>query len=507
MEAPCIPSGLPSTAHGSLLQAGSDFASIDDGVVKHCIVNARTTERIVVSDHPGCDDLWGPAALNSKGFDDILSMENVQRLCPGYAIEDVVSEVASKSVEEDPFYVVDLSTVIRKLADWKEMLPRVRPFYAVKCNGDPLVSNLLARAGCGFDCASKLEIEYALSLGVSPERIVYANPCKQTSMLRYARTHNVRMLTADNVEELHKVASVFPEAKVVVRIAVDDSKSVCRFNSKFGAPEHEWDLLLRTCAELKLNLVGFSFHVGSGCGDLKPFADAVASAHDAFTAAKAYGFEPYILDCGGGFPGTDDGEFSFRDVAQTISEAIEFHFPAAEGVEVIAEPGRYMVCASHTYAVSVIAKRQLSASHLADTAQIESFGARPSKDDEGDAEDEEHAAGFGAGPTGTDEQGKVPEVALYINDGCYGSFNCVVFDHAEVHPRVLASRGTATIPTKLFGPTCDSIDVVMGCTRLPDLQVGDWLYFCDMGAYTRCAASTFNGQGTHTVHYVWTGMP
>lgn len=335
-------------------------------------------------------------------------------------------------------------------------------------------------------------------------------------MLRYSRTHGVRMMTADNVEELHKISTVFPEARVIIRIAVDDSKSVCRFNSKFGAPEAEWDALLRTCADLSLNLVGFSFHVGSGCGDLKPFADAVSSAKDAFNLARTYGFAPSILDCGGGFPGTDDGEFSFRDVAQTVSEAVEFHFPAAEGVEVIAEPGRYMVCASHTYAVSVIAKRALSASHLADTAQIESFGARPTKDDEAAhaiAEEEEHA--FGAGPVGVDEGGKTPEVALYINDGCYGSFNCVVFDHAEVRPRVLgrggggsrqAPRG-ASIPTKIFGPTCDSIDVVMGCTRLPELEVGDWLYFNDMGAYTRCAASNFNGQGVHTVHYVWTGMP
>jgi len=319
------------------------------------------------------------------------------------------------------------------------------------------------------------------------------------------------------VEELHKIATVFPDAKVIIRIAVDDSKSLCRFNSKFGAPPQEWDLLLRTSADLGLNLVGFSFHVGSGCGDLKPFADAVASAKDAFSAAKAYGFSPYILDCGGGWPGTDDGAFTFREVAATISEAIEHHFPASEGVEVFAEPGRYMVCASHTYAVSVIAKRQLTASQLADTSAIEKFGTRSSKDcveEEGGPicggapEHAEHEGGFGAAATGQDEEGNVPEVALYINDGVYGSFNCVVFDHAELRPRVLGQHaGNVTVPTKIFGPTCDSIDVVMGCTRLPPLRVGDWLYFTAMGAYTRCAASRFNGQGAHSVHYVWTGVP
>ena len=62
------------------------------------------------------------------------------------------------------------------------------------------------------------------------------------------------------------------------------------------------------------------------------------------------------------------------------------------------------------------------------------------------------------------------------------------------------------VATKLFGPTCDSIDVVMGCVELPELAVGDWLCFRDMGAYTRCAATRFNGQGGHTVHYVWAGL-
>ena len=56
--------------------------------------------------------------------------------------------------------------------------------------------------------------------------------------------------------------TVFPDAKVIISIAVDDSKLVCHFNLKFGSPPQEWDL---------------SFHVGLGCGDLKPFvASAIA---------------------------------------------------------------------------------------------------------------------------------------------------------------------------------------------------------------------------------------
>ena len=60
-----------------------------------------------------------------------------------------------------------------------EKLPRVQAHYAVKCNSDKLIIKLLAYLGAGFDCASKNEIEMILDLGVSPDRIIYANPCKQ----------------------------------------------------------------------------------------------------------------------------------------------------------------------------------------------------------------------------------------------------------------------------------------------------------------------------------------
>jgi len=456
-------------------------------------------------DHPDCNS-WGPATFEESGaVDELLDAPDVLKLPPHYDTEQLVRELAACTTTDNAFYVVDLSTVVSKLNDWKKELPRIKPLYAMKCNGDAKICRLLAKAGVGFDCASKAEIAQALSLRVRPDNLIYANPCKQANMLRYARQVGVLKMTADNVEELHKIRDIFPEARVVLRIAVDDSKSVCRFNSKFGCPPQEWDAMFSTARELGLNMHGVSFHVGSGCGDLKPFADAVSAARDAFDLAKSYGFSPTLLDVGGGWPGHDDGDFTFKDVAAVVADAVDHYFPASSGVEIIAEPGRYFAHASHTYAVTVIAKRPLSCAQLADTAEIESFGARPTKDTEETISSSSHADdGFKKAEASENQ----PEVALYINDGVYGSFNCVVFDHAHVRPMVLERRsGARTVATKLFGPTCDSIDVVMPCTRLPEMRVGEWLWFRGMGAYTRCAASRFNGQGEFDIHYVWAGMP
>lgn len=99
--------------------------------------------------------------------------------------------------------------------------------------------------------------------------------------------------------------------------------------------------------------------------------------------------------------------------------------------------------------------------------------------------------------------------ADYINDGVYGAFNCILFDHQVVHPYVLSLNGSFHVPStephhisSVWGPTCDSIDCVCPKTSLPcALQVGDWLGFDNMGAYTVCAASQFNGFEVSKVIY------
>lgn len=148
----------------------------------------------------------------------------------------------------------------------------------------------------------------------------------------------------------------------------------------------------------------------------------------------------------------------------------------------------------------------------------------------------------------------------YINDGVYGAFNCTVFDYRVVHPEVLTlggrfvadestkaqpepeiftpspalshQRGKGSVssldslfsvrtprdeedmaephiarpelkPCKIFGPSCDGLDLVCPKTYLPTeaIRVGDWLRFTLMGAYTRSAASEFNGFKLSQVRY------
>ena len=259
-------------------------------------------------------------------------------------IHKIISERAISDVsgDETAFFVADLSAIYRAVQTWRTSLigSRVEIFYAVKCNPAPPVLHLLSLLGTSFDCASAAEIAQVLSLPVSPSpsRIIFANPCKPASFIRAAAEQGVSMMTFDNADELYKIKRVYPSAKLVLRILTDDSKSLCRLGLKYGAPLASCPDLLLTAAQLGLDVIGVSFHVGSGCKDPLLFADAIWRAKRVFDMAKSVGYDFKFLDIGGGFE-----ILSFLEMSQIISDSLDLYFPMETGVRVIAEPGRLLV--------------------------------------------------------------------------------------------------------------------------------------------------------------------
>ncbi len=93
---------------------------------------------------------------------------------------------------------------------------------------------------------------------------------------------------------------------------------------------------------------------------------------------------------------------------------------------------------------------------------------------------------------------------IFLNDGIYGGLAEYPVIEATDRITALCQDGQIltgpTSPKTLFGPTCDSLDVLHSQHMLPDyLAEGDYLVFHGMGAYS-CALSTrFNGYGQHQV--------
>ncbi|XP_078536884.1 antizyme inhibitor 2-like [Lissotriton helveticus] len=391
----------------------------------------------------------------------------------GFVARDLIDRMihaVSDTDDTDAFFVADLGDVVKKHLRFLKALPRVKPFYAVKCNSSRGIVQTLAELGAGFDCASKTEIELVQSLGVPAHRIIYANPCKQINQIKYAARNGVRLMTFDNEVELAKVARTHPNSRMVLRITTDDSKASGRLSVKFGAPLKACRHLLEVAKSLNVEVVGVSFHVGTGCTVPQTFSQAISDARLVFSMAEELGFKMHLLDIGGGFPGTEDAKVRFEEIAAVINPALDTYFPEGCGVEIIAEPGRYYVASAFTLAVSIIAKKEVP---------LEQPGSE------------------------NDENCSKKTFMYYLNDGVYGSFNCIFFDHAQPKP-ILHKKPAPDQPlhgSSLWGPTCDGLDLIAEGLELPELQVGDWLIFDNMGAYTVAAASTFNGFQHSQIHY------
>ncbi|CAH1976614.1 unnamed protein product [Acanthoscelides obtectus] len=134
---------------------------------------------------------------------------------PSVSVKDVIKKIVRSGYVEDAFYVCDVSDIVKKYNYWKRAMPRIETYYAVKCNPHRLVLETLVAMKSGFDCASKEEIKKMLSLGVPPNKIIYAHPTKKLSHLKYAAEVGIEMMTFDNDMELHKIKDMFPTAKLV----------------------------------------------------------------------------------------------------------------------------------------------------------------------------------------------------------------------------------------------------------------------------------------------------
>ncbi|XKL60342.1 hypothetical protein PGB90_001358 [Kerria lacca] len=365
---------------------------------------------------------------------------------------DVIRVIRSitETGRQDAFFIFDVQEIKRKYNNWKEKFPRVIPYYAVKCNNNLFLLKILSSLGIGFNCVSKGEIKQILSLGNDPSRIVYTNPAKLSSHLRYAGDQGVDLITFDNESELHKIKALHQSAKLLLRFKCDAKISQVSLGLKFGCNSvTEAPVLLRVARTLNLEVVGVCFHVGSGC-EPDVYRRAIATAHKLFELGKTVGFHMYVLDIGGGFPGHKGS--SLDTIADIINETLEEYFPVDNNVNVISEPGRYFAESAFTLATLVYSKRVVM-----------------------------------------DPVTGIRNNMYYINDGVYGSFSSILYEKRIIRPIPLSDVQTReVIPSSILGPTCDSVDIIVQDIKFPNLNIGEWIIFENMGAYTISCVCSFN---------------
>jgi ornithine decarboxylase len=361
-----------------------------------------------------------------------------------------------------PLFVVDHDALRKNYRQFKRYLPRVQAYFAVKANPDPAIVRTLYREGASFDVASMPEFmivhENIKDLPAKQrqdwiwDKIIYANPTKPTETLEELNQYKP-LVTFDNLEEIRKIKKHAPNAGLALRLKVPNTGAMVELSSKFGASPGEAVDLILEADKLGLVVEGISFHVGSQTTNFENYVQALTLTANIFAEAKGRGYTKMnLIDIGGGFPAPYDSSVKpFRELAKVINGEIDRLFP--KDIQVLAEPGRFLVATAGTAVSKVIGK-----------------AVRDGKP------------------------------CYYINDGVYHTYSGVIFDHCK-YPIKAFKKGETQL-SAVFGPTCDALDVVSMAENLPTLERGDLVYSVNIGAYSHASSTYFNGFPPATVVHV-----
>lgn len=342
-----------------------------------------------------------------------------------------------------PVLLVDTWIVREKARRFMAAMPRIRPHYAVKANPHPTVLRALIEEGAGFEIASIAELDLLLSLGVPAAEVFYSNPMKSRDYLRYAAARGVEWYVADAIEEVQKIVSVKPDAKIYIRIDAPNVGSDWPLSGKFGAHAEDIPGIINAAVQCKADLAGVTFHVGSQCLNPENWKVGLERTRRVFNEMKLAGLNPRLVNIGGGYPVQHVKPIpTIDDIAAVVNEGLKA-FP--EEVKVIAEPGRYLVSDAAYYVCRVVGTATRAGKRW-----------------------------------------------MYWDAGVFGG---VIETTEGLRYNIRTDRdGDALTPWIVAGPTCDSVDICMREVEFPEtMQENDFIYIRNAGAYTTAYASNFNG--------------
>jgi len=348
--------------------------------------------------------------------------------------------------------MIDHDIIRKNYAEFRKHLPKVQCYFAVKANAESAIIRTLYKAGASFDVASMPEFmvvyENIKHLPAKQQqdfiwdKIIYANPTKPRETL-LALDRYKPLVTYDNTAELKKIRQYAPHAGVVLRLGVANTGSQCELSNKFGCQAGEAVDLILEAFKLGLVVEGLSFHVGSQCTNFENFVQAFNVAAAVMKESRERGHEIKILDMGGGFPAPYNKHVKpFRELARVINAEIDRLFD--KNIQILAEPGRFLVATAATSVARVIGKAV--------------------------------------------REGKP---CYYIDDSVYHTFSGIIFDHCQYHLKSFR-KGKAEV-SAVFGQTCDGLDVISQSELLPELEIEDLVYSENIGAYSNASATWFNG--------------
>jgi ornithine decarboxylase len=334
-----------------------------------------------------------------------------------------------------PTQVYDEAAVVERFAALAPALGVDRLLYAVKCNPHRRLLATLVRLGCSFEIVAESELLALRELGCSAERIVYAHPIRRPIDLQVAHRHGLRTFVVDEIAAFAMLEATLPDFRCLLRVRAAGA------SPRYGMSAAEACSALVHSPVLRTKTIGVCMHHGpyESPAEVAVFVSGLAAIREVCAAAGA---DWRVVDVGGGYPDTLHAHDPvFAACTAAIAEARRSW---ASRFEVWAEPGRSLAGPAFHLVMNVQARRVHDG-----------------------------------------------VVHYYVDDSVYGSYLDAATMKRKYNFTALGS-GEAR-PSVLFGATCDSVDIIARDVQLPLLEVGDFIYCIQAGAYTTSLTTGFNG--------------
>lgn len=350
---------------------------------------------------------------------------------------------------ETPIISLSLKKVKEHITHFSECLgiSNTQIYYPIKVNNHPKLITKMAEWGLNFEVGALSECKQLIKLGVAPHRIRFGNPIKSTESISSAYDLGITYFGADTIEELEKIALLAPKSSVYIRVAVNNSGAEWALTEKFGCPINQVQELFKQGQKLGLIMFGISFHVGWNNEQLDTWKNVFEEMLSLLNQLKATNHPITSINIGGGFPSHSGNQFKKLEKIATVIKPYLKIFQEKMDLEIVAEPGSYLVANAGKMIVKVIA-------HV----------KRNNLD------------------------------WVYVDSGIFQGFSWIM-GGLEYHLEAFEHSAAELLPMVVSGPTCDTHDVFSHTVMLPkNIRIGDIITISPAGAYISSSKS-YNGFG------------
>jgi len=343
-----------------------------------------------------------------------------------------------------PLLVYCERTIRNQVEAYREAAPGALVLYGTKAFANVALLRLLAEEGVGADVSTLGELAFARAAGIPGERLVFHGNNKSEEELR-AAAESCALVVLDTPGEA-EVAAAAGVRRVLVRLTpgveavTHRSIRTAHEESKFGLAPDAAEREVERAQELGLEVEGVHIHIGSQLGRVD---ESVLALKRVLAFLERLRWRPRVLDLGGGLGVRHNRDEELPSIADFVGPLVEL---IPEGISLILEPGRSLVGRAGVTLYRVGSVK-------------ESGGVTYAAIDGGMSDN--------------------PRPQLY----------------GARYEALLANRADE-LPSGVYrvaGKHCESGDVLIEATELPEPRPGDVLAVPATGAYTLALGSTYNG--------------